>query len=144
MLRMDLAFEKHKSLQIRILFQKKEKYRKTKSHHPSNRNVKHRCKSVCVRQTILFYLLTHTSLVFFIIQITNKQRHYDKASNGEQFTANAPRSETFIHLTEASHGICTFYSYHVKLNFYLKLCLWLGSWSQKNPSFKMVVVIYCG
>lgn len=81
-------------------------------------------------------MFTLISLVcFFITQITNKQRHCDKSSNWEQLP-NTPCSETVNHLTETRHRIFTFYSYQMKLSFYLKLCLCLGSWSEKIPALK--------
>lgn len=42
-----------------------------------------------VKQSYFTYLPRY--LKFFHYTLTNKQRHYDKPSNWEQFTANAPR-----------------------------------------------------
>lgn len=46
------------------------------------------------------------------------------------------RAEIVNHLTETRHRIFTFYSYQMKLSFYLKLCLCWGSWSEKIPALK--------
>lgn len=129
MLRVDLLF-KNISLSKYMLYANKEKETK-KSSHPTNRNVKCRCKNVQMRETILFYLFTHRSSVFSLY----KSEMSKVTMQTQQLGTNHSKYSMFKNIESLDKGQSWdiyFLFLHIKLSFYLKLCLSLGSRSEKS------------